>query len=106
MRGFAGWPGTWSLFNIEGDAEPLRLKIVTTKVVADAAADDLSSKGNTVELVGKALRVVCKDGSVLDVLEVQPPGKKVMDSKAFANGLRGRAFSWRPNPPKQPAGAA
>ena len=56
------------------------------------------------DLVGKALRIVCKDGSVLDLLEVQPPGKKVMDSKAFANGLRGRAFTWRPNP--QPAGAA
>lgn len=27
--------------------------------------------------MGKALRVVCGDGSMLDLLEVQPPGKKV-----------------------------
>lgn len=48
------------------------------------------------ELVGKALRLACADGSALDLLEVQPPGKKVMESKAFVNGLRGRALRWRP----------
>jgi hypothetical protein len=29
---------------------------------------------------------------------VQPTGKKVMNAKAFVNGLRGQAFYWVPNP--------
>ena len=29
------------------------------------------------------------------MLEVQPP-RKVMEGRAFANGLRGRALRWRP----------
>lgn len=33
--------------------------------------------------MGKALRVVCGDGSVIDLLEVQPPGKKVRHGRAF-----------------------
>lgn len=99
VRGFAGWPGTWSLFDLEGEAEPLRLKVVTTRVVpaSDAGKRPEASKaGGVVELVGKALRLSCADGSALDLLEVQPPGKKVMEGKAFANGLRGRGLRWRP----------
>lgn len=98
VRGFAGWPGTWSLFDLEGEAEPLRLKIVTTRVVpAGEARPPASKDGGEVELVGKkTLRLACADGSALDLLEVQPPGKKVMEGRAFANGLRGRALRWRP----------
>jgi methionyl-tRNA formyltransferase len=102
VRGFAGWPGTWSLFDLEGEAEPLRLKIVTTRVVPpggeEAAAAPAGGKGGgEVVLVGKkALRLRCADGSALDLLAVQPPGKKVMEGRAFANGLRGRALRWRP----------
>jgi methionyl-tRNA formyltransferase len=38
------------------------------------------------------LRVVCGDGSVLGVLELQPPGKKVMAARDFLNGLAFRVF--------------
>lgn len=57
---------------------------------------EASKAGGVVELVGKALRLSCADGSALDLLELQPPGKKVMEGKAFANGLRGRSLRWRP----------
>ncbi len=100
VRGFAGWPGTWSLFDLEGEAEPVRLKIATTQVVGPEDAARPQGGARAVELVGegkkKALRVLCADGSALDLLEVQPPGKKVMDGKSYANGLRGRALKWRP----------
>lgn len=70
------------------------------------AAPAASKDGGGVALVGKALRLACADGSTLDVLEVQPPGKKVMESKAFVNGLRGRALRWRPlDAPVVPAAA-
>ena len=58
------------------------------------------------------LCVVCGDGSVLGITELQPPGKKVMPVRDFVNGLRGQyAIRWTvpPLPPadsKEVAGAA
>lgn len=72
---------------------------------AEENAPTASKDGGGVELVSKALRLACADGSVLDVLEVQPPGKKVMESKAFVNGLRGRSLRWRPLDTPVPAAA-
>ena len=40
--------------------------------------------------------VHCGDGSVLELLEVQAPGKKVVAARDFANGLRGRELAWLP----------
>ena len=40
------------------------------------------------------LRLVCYDGSVLELLQVQPATKKVMDHRSFANGLQGRSLRW------------
>jgi hypothetical protein len=41
------------------------------------------------------LRVVCGDGSVLGISELQPPSKKVMGVRDFMNGLRGdTAIKW------------
>jgi len=111
VRGFAGWPGTWAWFELveeeeEGgkeEGELVRLKIVTTRVVEQEGGEGWRG----VELVGGkggGLRVVCGDGSVLDLMEVQPPGKKVMDSKSYANGLRGRKLRWKPMPLKEEEG--
>jgi len=42
-----------------------------------------------VAVVGKGrVLVPCAGGSVLELLEVQAPGKRVTDAKSFANGLR------------------
>lgn len=37
-----------------------------------------------------ALRVVCDDGSVLLITQLQLPGKRATKAADFANGLRGR----------------
>ena len=109
VRGFAGWPGTYSLFDLEGEAEPLRLKLITTRVLPAGTGPAASpAEGGPVELgpgKGAGLRLQCADGSSLELVEVQPPGKKVMDGKAFANGLRGRALRWRPMGPAATAAA-
>ena len=34
-------------------------------------------------------KVICGDGSELGIIELQPPGKKPMDAKAYQNGIRG-----------------
>ncbi len=54
---------------------------------------------------GKAdvLRVVCGDGSVLGITELQPPGKKVQAARDFLNGLRGQyAIRWTVPPAPTP----
>ena len=40
------------------------------------------------------LRLVCGDGSVLELLMVQPVTRKAMDAKSFVNGLRGEKVYW------------
>jgi methionyl-tRNA formyltransferase len=131
-RGLAVWPGLWSTFQVltadptaaEGAAplgareeewaavEAQRIKIITTAVLEDAPGAAAPTQTVTAAKQGRAdvLRVVCGDGSVLGVLELQPPGKKVMAARDFLNGLRGRyAMRWTvpPLPPAQePADAA
>lgn len=84
--------------------EPRKVKLITT-AVGDAGADDAGGAtegGETparanerhVVLRGNALELMCADGSVLKVLELQPLNKNVMSAKAFANGLRGEELSW------------
>lgn len=123
------WPGLWSTFQVitadakapeagtgAGDAElgaleeewaaaeAQRIKIVTTTVLADAPGAAAPTRLVTAAKHGRAdvLRVVCGDGSVLGVLELQPPGKRVLAARDYLNGLRGRyAMRWTvpPSPP-------
>jgi methionyl-tRNA formyltransferase len=118
-RGFAGWPGIWSNFRIianndddKGEGEEERIKIITTTVLATADSSPSAAATRIVEVVKyqapaddkedkqkkqrDILSVVCSDGSRLGILELQPPGKKVMDAKSFVNGLRGRSLEWVP----------
>jgi methionyl-tRNA formyltransferase len=97
-RGLAGWPGLWSTFTAtpEGGAEsePQRIKIITT-VLKDWTAvtptrDILVIRDGKRDL----LQVVCGDGSLLGISEVQPSGKKVMPVRDFVNGLRGSTLRW------------
>ena len=98
VRGFAGWPGVWSMFCV-GEGEPERFKLITTRIADPSELPTGYSGGREVALVGKAggrLLVPCTDGTVLEVLELQAPGKKVMGALAFANGLRGEGLRWQP----------
>ena len=73
----------------EGKADAVSdLKIVRSRVGSDG-----SGSGDARVLAdAAALRFTCGGGSVLEVTHVQPPGKKVMDARAFRNGLNGRAL--------------
>ncbi|KAG9135637.1 hypothetical protein Leryth_002372 [Lithospermum erythrorhizon] len=92
VRAFAGWPGTRAKVRVfdpkSGQHSILELKIITTRVfggnVAQGAeADDvLFSKGSLV--------FPCGEGTSLEVLELQLPGKKAVYAAAFWNGLRGQ----------------
>lgn len=97
VRGFSMWPGTYMYFKIGDDEEePVKVKIAKTRVVGDTG----TVSGGLTKLVelppgkGKGLMVVCYDGSVLELLQVQPITKKVMDAKSFVNGLQGKKLEW------------
>ena len=105
-RGFAGWPGIWSNFQVGDEEEAQRIKIITTKVLSEPGATPPSQEvsvtkyqatdesGNNKGKAKDILCVVCGDGSSLGILELQPPGKKVMDAKSFINGLQGKSLAW------------
>ncbi|KAM5558189.1 methionyl-tRNA formyltransferase [Rosa sericea] len=92
VRAFAGWPGTRAkvvvVDNKNGHRNILELKIITTKVCSQSnihvnQADDISFRKG-------ALVFPCGGSTSLEVLEIQLPGKKVMNAAAFWNGLRGQ----------------
>jgi methionyl-tRNA formyltransferase len=84
VRAFAGWPGTRARLYFAGEAQDV--KVVTTRV--GGGHDERPRK--ECELRGDALVVVCDDGSRLEIVELQPPGKRVLSAKEFWNGLRNK----------------
>ena len=110
-RGFSMWPGTYMFFQIGDDEdeetfktgeneEAVRVKVIKTRVL-----EEKSDPTDVVEIgskKGDGLRVVCDDGSVLEVLLVQPATRKAMDAKSFVNGLRGKSLRWVKMPEENP----
>ena len=89
-RGFAGWPGVWTMLSLGDGKQPVRAKLLSTAVDTATA----SSASRAVTLKGQALELTCADGSVLQVHELTLPGKKPVNGKAFFNGLTGREARW------------
>ena len=97
VRGFAGFATVRTTLLLRdgekpqaGD-EPLEMVLVTTRLPpAGAPSGGAAGDRRAVPLVGDALRVTLDDGSELDVVELQVPGKKAVAAKAFCHGLRGR----------------
>ena len=67
-----------------GDAEPVRLKVLSARVAEDSSA---------LALAGDAILVPCADGSTLALLKVQPPSRNPVPAAAFWNGLRGKTLA-------------
>lgn len=96
LRGFSMWPGVFIYVQIsdeESTGEPFKVKLLETKVLSDIAEEptDVMTIGP-----GKkdGLRLVCGDGSVLEILRCQPAGKKGMDAKSFVNGYPQKTLRW------------
>jgi methionyl-tRNA formyltransferase len=95
VRGFSMWPGTFLYVQVgdDQDVEPVKMKIIKTRVLqedAEELTDEIVLGPNKKD----GLRVVCGDGSILELLEVQPVTRKAMDAKSFVNGLRGEIIRW------------
>lgn len=95
-RGFSMWPGTFCYMQIDDDV-PMKVKILETRVLEEeeTAPTDVVEIGPAKK---DGLRLVCADGSVLEVMRLQPATRKAMDAKSFVNGLRGRTARWIKTP--------
>ena len=76
IRGLYSWPGAYT--SLHGK----RLKLHRARL-SSASSD---STPGTVHVKGGKLLSVCGDGNCIELLEVQPEGKKRMDAAAFLNG--------------------
>lgn len=77
VRGLTPWPSATAM--VDG----VRCKIVRTALV-----DDTTTKvpGTCVKADKRGLRVACGQGTVLEIMELQPDGKKAMAAHAFLLG--------------------
>jgi len=96
IRGFSMWPGTFLYFQIGDDETPVKVKVVESKVLEETvdADDELTRMIVRGEKKKDGLRLICGDGSILEMNKVQPATRNVMDAKSFVNGLQGRTVVW------------
>ena len=76
IRGLYSWPGAYTTLHGK------RLKLQKAKLSEQTSS---SAAGTVLTKAGKLL-VACGDGHCIELLEVQPEGKKRMDAAAFLNG--------------------
>jgi methionyl-tRNA formyltransferase len=99
LRGFSMWPGAFLYLQIGEDdndndaAEPTKFKILETRVLDETVDEptNMVAPGNTKK---DGLRLVCVDGSVLEINKLQPATRKAMDAISFVNGLQGKTARW------------
>jgi methionyl-tRNA formyltransferase len=77
LRGFTPWPGATTTFRGMG------LKVLTARVsdVSGLAPGQLAMRG-------RALVAGCGEGTALELVDVQPEGRKRVSGESFANGAR------------------
>jgi methionyl-tRNA formyltransferase len=92
LRGFSMWPQTFMYVQVEDVEEPIKLKVLETRVVDDQQQPtDVISLGPTKQ---SGLYVVCGDGSVLELVTVQPATRKAFPARDFQNGYPGKTIRW------------
>lgn len=77
LRGFTPWPGATTLFR----GAPL-------KITASALSSETGLAPGEIALRARKLLAGCGDGTALELLEVQPEGRKRVSGESFANGAR------------------
>ena len=97
LRGFSMWPGAFMYLEVgEGNA-PVKYKILQTRLLEEMVEDptDAIERGPSKK---DGLRLVCFDGSILEINRLQPATKKPVDALSFINGLQGRTVRYVKTP--------
>jgi methionyl-tRNA formyltransferase len=81
LRGFQPWPGAFTKFRGK------MLGVTAARPAPEHGPDSSPSEGQLL-VRGPQLFVSCGQGSVLELLEVQPEGKKRMAARDFVHGYR------------------
>jgi methionyl-tRNA formyltransferase len=81
VRALNPWPVAATYFQQQA------LKILRSFPLTDRSAYE-AAPGTLLDVVEQGLRVQCGNGTVLDVLEVQVPGRQRVSGREFANGAR------------------
>jgi len=76
IHGLSPFPGSW--FELPGNDNPVRVKVLSAKAVAGAGAAG--------EIIDDKLTIACSDGTIIP-LQLQRPGKGVMPLADFLNGI-------------------
>lgn len=87
IRAFSGWPGCRLL--VKQGEETLEMKIITATI-----SQQLAAKTQDIFFISPHLAVVCRDGSVLLIQELQVPGKRILSAQDYWNGLRIKSLNW------------
>jgi methionyl-tRNA formyltransferase len=87
VRAFAGWPGTRLRIYIAD--EQVEVKVLKTRV-----SPVLKAKSGQIIFSDEGLELVCGDGSVLIITDLQAPGKRALSAREFWNGLRSKTLRW------------
>lgn len=108
LRGFHMWPQAYLWLQVGDRAEAVKVKVTQTRVVAPdattatAALTAVVAPTNVVQLgptKQSGLYVVCFDGSVLELVTVQPATRKAFPARDFQNGYPGETIRWVKPPP-------
>jgi len=84
-RAFEEWPGVYSKQGAINNKQGMNIKFIEIKNVGTGL--DLSyKKPGEFFTQDKKLYVACGDNTALEILKLQPEGKKAMDAQAFING--------------------
>jgi methionyl-tRNA formyltransferase len=93
LRGFSMWPGVFLYVQVGEREDIVKLKVTKSKVVVNATSEPT----NVVRLGPNkedGLHLVCWDGSILELIEVQPATKKPFPARDFQNGYPGEVIRW------------
>ena len=85
IRGLSPYPAARSSFRPSSDEPAELMKIFKTKI---SPLPDSSLKAGEIVLSGKKMLVATGDGMAVEILELQPAGKKRMTTEAFLNGAK------------------
>lgn len=92
-RGFALWPQTY-LWLKPGDREAIKVKVLETRVPDVDPVQPVSDIVTVGPTKQDGLYVTCFDGSVLELVTVQPATKKPFPARDFKNGYPGEIIRW------------
>lgn len=92
-RGFAMWPQTY-LWLKPGDREAIKIKVLETRVPDIDRVEPVTDVIKVGPTKQDGLYVTCFDGSVLELLKVQPATKKAFPARDLQNGYPGETIRW------------